>query len=114
MLTTSMETRDGVQVIHLSGALDSLAFDQFKDLLAEWVAKPTTRLVLDCQHLTFVNSQGLALLGSQQRLIVQNRSFMGIAGLNRRIVKTIEMLGLDRLVNLYPAVDEAVAAAEAS
>ena len=36
---------------------------------------------------------------------------MGIAALNKRITKTIELLGMSKLVKLYPSVADAMQAA---
>lgn len=111
VLTTQIENRDGIQLVHVSGPLDSMTHDQFKELLDPMVNQPRVRLVLDCENLTYVNSKGLALLGRYQRITIQNLSFLGIAALNRRIVKTIELLGMGKLVKLYPTVEEAMQAA---
>ena len=111
VLTTQIENRDGVQLVHLSGPLDSVTHDQFKDLLDPIVNQSNVRLVLDCEQLSYINSKGLALLGRYQRISMQNLSFMGIAALNRRITKTIELLGMSRLVKLYDTGEEAIQAA---
>lgn len=112
VLTTQIENRNGIQLIHVSGPLDSMTHDQFKDLLDPLVNQSRVRIVLDCEHLSYVNSKGLALLGRYQRITIQNISFLGIAALNRRISKTIELLGMSKLVKLYPTVEEAMKAAE--
>ncbi|HOE00610.1 MAG TPA: STAS domain-containing protein [Kiritimatiellia bacterium] len=111
VLTTQIENRDGVQVIHVSGPLDSMTHDRFKDLLDPLVNQSKMRIVLNCENLTYVNSKGLALLGRYQRISLQNLSFMGIAALNKRITKTIELLGMSKLVKLYPSVADAMQAA---
>ena len=112
VLTTQIENRNGIQLIHVSGPLDSMTHDQFKDLLDPLINQARVRIVLDCEHLSYVNSKGLALLGRYQRITIQNISFLGIAALNRRITKTIELLGMSKLVKLYPTVEEAMKAAE--
>ena len=111
VLTTQIENRDGIQLVHVSGPLDSMTHEQFKSLLDPMVNTPGVRIVLDCEHLSYVNSKGLALLGRYQRIAIQTLSFFGIAGLNRRITKTIELLCMGKLVRLYPSVDEAMQAA---
>ena len=114
VLTTQIESREGVQVIHISGPLDSMTHDRFKDLLDPMVSQSRVRIVLDCENLSYVNSKGLALLGRYQRIALQNLSFLGIAALNRRITKTIELLGMSKLVKLYPTLAEAMTAASVS
>jgi anti-anti-sigma factor len=111
VLTTQIENRDGIQLVHVSGPLDSMTHDQFKELLDPMVNQSHVRIVLDCTNLTYVNSKGLALLGRYQRVSLQNLSFLGIAALNRRITKTIELLGMSKLVKLYPTVEEAMQSA---
>ena len=111
VLTTQIENRDGIQLVHVAGPLDSMTHDQFKELLDPMVNHPHVRIVLACENLSYVNSKGLALLGRYQRITIQNLSFLGIAALNRRIVKTIELLGMSKLVKLYPTVEEAMKAA---
>ncbi len=111
MLTTQIENRDGIHLVHVLGALDSLVFEQFKEMMDPLINHAHVRIVLDCEKLTYVNSTGLALLGRYQRISSQNLAFLGIAGLNKRLVKTIDVLGLGKLVKLYPTVEEALKAA---
>jgi len=111
VLTTQIENQDGIQLVHVSGPLDSMTHEQFKSQLDPMVNQPHVRIVLDCTQLSYVNSKGLALLGRYQRITIQNLSFFGIAALNRRITKTIELLGMSKLVKLYPSVEEAMQAA---
>lgn len=111
VLTTQIENRDGVQLVHVSGPLDSMTHEQFKNLLDPMVNQSKVHIILDCEHLSYVNSKGLALLGRYQRIAIQNLSFFGIAGLNKRITKTIELLGMSKLVRLYSTIEEAMQAA---
>ena len=111
MLTTQIENREGIHLVHVLGALDSMVFEQFKEMMDPMVNHAHGRIVLNCEKLTYVNSTGLALLGRYQRICSQNLSFLGIAGLNKRLVKTIEMLGMGKVVKLYPTVEEALKAA---
>ncbi|MBR6021003.1 MAG: STAS domain-containing protein [Kiritimatiellae bacterium] len=112
-LTTLLETVDGIQVVRIAGPIDSVTHDEFKTFLEPLVNQKRARIVLDCTGVTYINSKGLALIGRCQRLILQNLSFMAVAGLNKRITKTIELLGLSRVVKLYPSVPDAMAAAAA-
>lgn len=114
MLTTQIENRDGIQIVHLAGMLDSDAHASFESLLVPLVDPPRSRIVLDCAQLVFANSTNLALLGYCQHVAARNGSFLGIAGLNRRIFRIVDMLGMASLLKLYADVDAAVAAAAAS
>ena len=108
MLTTKTENRDGVQLVRLAGALDAAAQADFREQLGVWAQPAGARIVLDCAELAYASSEGLALL-------VQgppgHPRFFGIAGLNRRISGTIELLGMDRRLNRFASVEQALAAA---
>ena len=67
VLTIQLENNNGVQLIRVSGPLDSVTHDQFRSQLDPLVNESGVRLVLDCTNLTYVNSKGLALLGRYQQ-----------------------------------------------
>ena len=111
VLTTRIETRDGIHLVHVSGPLDSTTHAQFKDLLDPMVNQPHVRIVLDCEKLTYVNNSGLLLLLRHQRVAIHRLAFLGIAAFNPRNLKTVELFGLDKLLKLYPTVEDALRAA---
>lgn len=113
MLTTQIENRDGIQLVHIAGALGSLVIEQFKDMRDPLVNQARVRIVPDCAKMTDVNSTGLALLGRYPRISRQNLSFLGTAELDKRFVKTIELHGMSKLVKLHATVEEALKAAAA-
>lgn len=113
-LKFDIEECNGVRLIHVSGPLDSVTHDQFKRFMDPLVGKSHVRIVLDCQNLTYVNSRGLTLLMHYQRTAKLGLSFLGIAALRPRILKGIELLGLDKLVTWYPTLEQALEMAAAS
>ena len=114
ILKLDTEERNGVLVIHITGPLDSMNYDQFKAEMDPLIGKSRIRVVLDYQNLTYVNSRGLALLMHYQRVSKLDFSFMGIAALRPRILKGMEMLGLGKFVTSYSTLEEALEMATAS
>ena len=112
-LTTETEDRNGIRLIHLAGPLDSVTHDLFKEMMDALALQSRVKVVLDCERLAYVNSRGITLLARYQRVIAASRGFFGVAALNPRIRAAIELLGMDKLVALYPTVPEALQAAEA-
>ena len=110
-LNITEEDCEGIRVIRLEGPLDSMTYDQFKDYIDPIAAQPHARIVLDCERLAYVNSRGITLLAHFQRTLSSNLAFFGIAALKPRILKAIELLGVSKLVRLYPSVEEARKAA---
>ena len=110
-LDIQIEERQWVQVVTVTGPLDSVTYDLFREKMEPLVGTSSSRVVLDCTHLSYVNSRGLTLLARYQRLAAGTLSFFGIAALSERIMRAIELLGLAKLLTLYPTVDEAIKAA---
>lgn len=100
-----------MKIIHLTGMLGYDAYFQLKELLDSLVTADGPRLILNCTRLDYVNSKGLMLLARCQRMAEANNSFFGIASLNSRIIRAVEILGMGKLVKLFPTMDDALAAA---
>ncbi len=113
-LNFEIEDRDGIRLIHVSGPLDSATYDSFKKFMDPLVSRSRVRIVLDCQNLTYVNSRGLTLLMHYERISKLGISFFGVAALSPRILKSIEMLGLNKVVTWYPTLEQALQTAAAS
>jgi anti-sigma B factor antagonist len=112
-LNFEVEDRNGIRLIHVSGPLDSMTYDQFKSYMDPVIGQSRVRIVLDCQNLTYVNSRGLTLLVHYQRTAKLGFSFFGVAGFRPRILKGIELLGLGRIVTWYPTLEQAMQTAAA-
>lgn len=113
-LNFDVEDLNGIRLIHVSGPLDSVTHDQFKQFMDAQLRQARIRIVLDCQNLTYVNSRGVTLLMHYQRTSKLDLSFLGIAALRPRILRNIELLGLDKLVTWYPTIEQALQTAAAS
>lgn len=90
----SSQQFDRVAVLTLSGEFTADDADQFRRVLADKTRAPVRHVVLDCEHLEFIDSKGLeAWLALQETL--------GVAGGQLRLVRPDEtvrtILGLTRL-----------------
>ena len=112
-LNFEIEDRNGIRLIHVSGPLDSATYDQFKNYMDPLIGQSRVRIVLDCQNLTYVNSRGLTLMVHYERTVKRGFSFFGVAALRPRILKGIELLGLNKVVTWYPTLEEALEIAAA-
>ena len=110
-LSLNQEELDGVRLIQVEGPLDSMTYNQLKDYLDTVMSIPHVRVVLDCAKLSYVNSRGITLLARYQKMASFVLSFLGVAGLKPRIVRAIDLLGMTKLIDLYPTVDDAMRAA---
>ena len=107
MLDIEMHQDRQVTICHPIGELDSFTVSQLRQLLAGLASTP--RLVLDLSDVAFIDSAGLgALIGGVRRLREKggNATF---ACPRPTLLRVLRTTGFDRIVELCPTVDVAVA-----
>ncbi len=114
MLTMQIEDRNGIRLVQLAGPLNAETCEDFWNRMDPLVNTSGIRLVLDCERLFFASSRGLSMLARCQQSAARNGSFFGIAALARPILKGIELLGMAKILKIYPTVFAAMEAAAAS
>lgn len=107
-LKLETEARNGAELIHISGPLDSATFDQFKRYMDPIVVQPHVLIVLDCQHLTYVNSRAWLLLVHYHRTALLGLSNFKLAAFNSRSLKGIRLLGLGKYLMWSSTIEEAL------
>jgi anti-sigma B factor antagonist len=104
-------TRDGrVTILNLSGPVDSANFNTFKKALAQVGGAQRAYAVLDCTGLTYMNSKGFGLLSQYHRTMLAGMGEIAVCGLNRKLVKTMDLLGLGQMLKMFDTREEALAA----
>lgn len=109
-LDIQLEQVGKVTVVTLSGPVDSATHDHFKQTLDPLFTAREVYVLLDCKGLTYINSRGLGLLASYHRLCFASRGWMAICNVDRKTVKTMDLLGLGKMLQFYPSREEALAA----
>ncbi|MDI6102686.1 STAS domain-containing protein [Actinoplanes sp. NEAU-A12] len=74
------------------------------------IAAGQHRLVIDLTGVTFCDSGGLSLFVELHRRITALGGELRLAGLREMVATVVRATNLDRLLLLYPTVDEAVEA----
>lgn len=109
-LVVGVEQIDHVTVASLTGPIDSATLDQFKQGMDAVVMKPHAALILvDCAGLTYVNSKGLAMFTGYHRKCFADRGYFALCNVNRKLVRTMDLLGLGRVLKFYETRDAALA-----
>ena len=105
---------DSTYVIALTGEVDLYTAPEFKQQLLEAISKGARDVVVDLSGTTFIDSTTLGVLvGGVKRLRGQDGQLSLVCS-DRNIAKIFEITGLDRVFQIYPARDEALAAVGAS
>ena len=107
-MKVSHQDHGHVSVLTLSGEYTAEDVDRFQRLALERFAASVKDLVLDCEHLEFVDSAGLE---SWLRLVEQTgerRGQLRLVKLDATVSKILEITGLDRALQAHDSVESAV------
>jgi len=103
------EQIDNVTVVTVNGPVDSATIEQFRSYLDPLSQKNNTYILLDCENLTYINSRGLGLLAKWHRSCFGHLGWFGLCKVNRKLVRTMDLLGLGTLLKFYESRDDALA-----
>ncbi|NCC52497.1 MAG: anti-sigma factor antagonist [Spartobacteria bacterium] len=112
-LDIQIEQSDSVAVVSLEGALDSSNVEDFKKTLEPLCRLEHTKVLLNCEQLTYVSSMSLGLLFHYHRACEAHSSQFALFGVWERIQNILRLLGLDTVLNIYGSRDEAITGLDA-
>ena len=108
LLNLSVENRNDVAVVTVDGPVDSATFAQFKETLDPLVKRRGATVLLDCSNMSYVNSTTLGLLLAYHRSALVNMGRFALCGVNAKVVRTMELLGVGKRLRTYDSREEAV------
>jgi anti-sigma B factor antagonist len=110
--TLGVERTATATVVRLDGDLDLLTVSDLQARLTDVVAATTGAVVADLTAVQFLGSSGLRLLlGLRSELAAQGRPLRLVVGGSRAVTRPLLITGLDRLLELHPDLDTALATA---
>lgn len=109
-LEGNVEEQNGIIVVTLIGPVDSATLDIFQKTLDSVSRQQRAKVLIDCSQLTYMNSRAVGLLTSYRRQIYAGGGRLALSELDKKIVRTLDLLGLGKVIKTYPSRDEAVAA----
>ena len=107
-MNIDVENQGTVSVMHCGGSLDADSIAAFKKIAYALVDKGATKLVVDCAHLTFVDSMGLGVLISLLRRARQRQGDVKMASLTDDVKTIFEITRLHRLFEVCTDTPTAV------
>lgn len=114
-LQVTTEDRDGWTVLFVSGEVDFAVVPELGEHVRRAVAQGRHRLVLELTRVVFLDSTGIGALVGARRLL---RSCSGELRLvmpestDHHVNRVFTALGLRRLFDVHPCLDEALAEQE--
>jgi len=98
-----------ILVVEVTGRLDNDTSEYFFGCLEWQINDGNTRIVLDCSDLVFLSSLGVGTLMRIQSRLKSKGGTVKLAAVQNMVADVLRVVYLDRLLDLYPTVDEAVA-----
>jgi anti-sigma B factor antagonist len=108
-ITTSVAHRNGVTVVSVGGDIDLSTAPAFEAAIGEALAEEPAVLVLELSAVQFMASAGLRVLVATQEKVSKSAQVAVVAS-SLAISRPIELTGLDKVLSLYPTLDEALLA----
>jgi anti-sigma B factor antagonist len=96
-------------VLSVKGRLDAVAAPAVKAQIRDLVGEGHVELVCDLTQVGFLDSSGSSALVSGLEVARERGGFLRLAGLNEDVAGVFRSTMLDRVLELYPTVDAALA-----
>jgi anti-sigma B factor antagonist len=102
---------DDWTVVSPSGEIDVAAAPRLRELLTDLVNDESVNLVIDLDNTDFIDSTGLGVLVGALRRARSAGGDVRLACTNSRILKVIDITGLDEVFAVGASVDDAISLA---
>ena len=83
---------------------------ELRDLLGTRIDSPAARVLLDLSGVKLIDSSGIGILVTAHRRADGQGARFGLAGAGGTVARVFEMTRTNKLLSLYPTVEEGVAA----
>jgi anti-sigma B factor antagonist len=112
-ITTSVAHREGVAVVSIGGEIDLSTAPAFEAAITGALDDEPPVLVIELSDVRFMASVGLRILAAAHERVSRSAQ-MAVVANNPATSRPIELTGLDKVMSLYPTLDEALIAVGAA
>ena len=82
------------------------------EVFSDWISAEVGNrwsepVVLDCTHMTYINSAGLREILTFARRSAEHGSRFALYGLDKSVRRTFEVVGFDRILDIHASAEEA-------
>ena len=108
-LQVETSERDGWSVLEVGGEVDVATAPRLREQLITLVNDERFRIVVDLEHVDFIDSTGLGVLIGALKRVRSHDGDLALVCTEPRILKVFEITGLLNVFSVHPSVDVAVA-----
>lgn len=95
-------------VIEMDGPLNSSTSRDFEDYVGSVVGKYSI-IVLDASSMDYISSEGIGMIFLLNRRIRERGGSLSVSGSSGEVLSLFSMLGFDKIIDLSPDPEEAIA-----
>jgi len=100
-MTCSDETSGSVTIVNLGGEVDSMKASELETHVMGLLDGGVKTLLIDCTHLTYINSAGLRVFLLAAKQLVHDGTF-AFCGLGPNVRLVFETIGFERILTIHP------------
>lgn len=101
------EVDNDVLIISADGGIDRHTSKEFVDQILKLIEGGITRIIVDCEKLTYISSWGLGILLQMHKRAKRAGGEVKIANVSSRIVSILNVTHLNKVFGIYPDVNRA-------
>jgi anti-sigma B factor antagonist len=105
-----MPQKEQPNVLPLEGEIDLHVSSEVAESLRTMIAKRPKLVVIDLTKVTYLDSSGLAVLIEGMQKVQEYGGKFALAGVQESVQHIFEIARLDQVFQIFPTVDEALAA----
>lgn len=105
-MRVTCENIDGCRVAQVSGSLDAAHAERLQE--AEYLASPEEDVILDVSEIDFLDSTGLGALVSIVRAFSNNEKRLILTSPPPIVLRTLELTGVSRVLEITDTVVDAI------
>ncbi|MEY2555194.1 MAG: anti-sigma factor antagonist [Verrucomicrobiota bacterium] len=105
-----MSPKEHPDVLPLEGEIDLHVSPEVAESLRAMTAKKPKRVIVDLTKVTYLDSSGLAVLIEGMQNVREYGGKFAIAGMQEIVKHIFDIARLDQVFQIFPTVDEALAA----
>lgn len=113
MVISKFATDDGITIFRLKGKLISATLDKLKAALNGALAAGESRIVMNLDEVSVVDSVAAGLLLSRRRIAARKGGMMSFCGLQPAVEKLFRLADIESGFSAHESEEEAVSAVKA-
>jgi len=104
----TVSERSGITVVKPAGPIDVSQALDFRDLLGSLITGAEARVLVDLSEVTLIDSSAIGVLVTAHRRADGAGAAFALAGASGPVARVFDLTRTNKLLKIYPTVDEGV------